>query len=274
MDIMQPPLNQQAAPAPWRLLRAQLDIEPWLHALLRQDPAASADDLVFRLAATGTPVNGTLVAAWLAKQPQATGISAVPATTRPPAYQSRRPKGKSTMKYAHEDGSHQTDAIAQALNRIFVDANYSYARYVCGAAPWRRPVDAELWNAVQETAADHERLATDAARLVLQRRAVLAHGQYPNTFTSSNYLALAHLGPALVEHQRALIDRLKACKPLVENDAEAAALVEDAVSSQQRRLNELEAALQTTTITEPTATLVPAASESPEVPATSAQTAA
>ena len=65
MDIMMPPLRQQASPAPWLLRREKIDLTRLIGAASVVKPGATTDDVVAHLGEWGVQVSGIIVSMWM-----------------------------------------------------------------------------------------------------------------------------------------------------------------------------------------------------------------
>ena len=65
MDIMSPPLMQQASPAPWLLRRERIDVVRLIHAALAVKPDATIDEVVAHLGVWGVQVSGIVIGMWM-----------------------------------------------------------------------------------------------------------------------------------------------------------------------------------------------------------------
>ena len=79
MDIMEPPLERQADPAPWLSNRRKLDVRAAVARILEDNPRATPDDVVRELAARHVQVNGGLVAQEILEVRRQRAESALPA---------------------------------------------------------------------------------------------------------------------------------------------------------------------------------------------------
>jgi hypothetical protein len=67
MDIMMPPLRQQASPAPWLLRREKVDLARLISAALTIKPDATIDEVVAQLECWGAQVSGIVVGMWMSQ---------------------------------------------------------------------------------------------------------------------------------------------------------------------------------------------------------------
>ena len=67
MDLMQPPIAQQPAPARWLRPGSRLDVPAFIQAALERDPAATADQIAAELNKRRIGLPATTVAAWMEK---------------------------------------------------------------------------------------------------------------------------------------------------------------------------------------------------------------
>lgn len=242
MDILQPKLNRQAAPAAGRLLRERVDALSRFASLASQYPTAGADEIVARLSEQGLSLSGIWGARWLSKRrdravrPPYTSRIALPSF---PENHSAATQRKDAMQL-NRSTIVKPDAALQALNALFARTYYSLARYVEGASPWLRTSDTELWQQVGSMAAEHEDLAIRSARLVIDRRGRLVRGQFPAHFTAKNDLALVHLASELLDEQRRLVAELQRRRIDVIGDPEVETLMDGAIASEQQSLDELQ----------------------------------
>jgi hypothetical protein len=246
MDILQPPLEQQASPAPWRLARQRIDVRSLVKRIHSERPFADADEIVAVLADWGIQTSGIWVAHWLSTLTTSTGAhSNVQTMSRekpqPSGNESNRHSRVMKPSTRRQPVLNRTDIATTALNRFFVLTYYSLARYLEGASPWVR--DTALGELVKQIADEHEDFAVRAARLIVERRANLDLGRYPTQFTSFNYLALEYLAGPLVDHVGSMIAEMETCLNGLRHDHEAASLVSGAIESQRARLIALKTAL-------------------------------
>lgn len=67
MDIMMPPLRQQAPPAPWLLRREKVDLPRLISAALTIKPDATIDEVVAQLECWRAQVSGIVVGMWMSQ---------------------------------------------------------------------------------------------------------------------------------------------------------------------------------------------------------------
>ena len=68
MDIMMPPMRQQASPAPWLLRRERIDLVRLIDAALAVKPDATIDEVVAHLGVWGVQVSGIAVGMWMSQR--------------------------------------------------------------------------------------------------------------------------------------------------------------------------------------------------------------
>lgn len=260
MDIMQPSLKWQSAPAPWRLVRREIDVKGLAENLARDYPNATANQIVAMLATSGIAVSGGLIANWLAqgsgpqdlRWPRLVMLSTSPDNERVAMVSGSGPgggiaAGHRALKQAGSDSAVRRNRplapVTTPLNRVFARLYCSFARYLQDARPWIGPGDARIWAAIEQIADDHERFGMRAAHLIQTRRGIVRRSQYPSGFTSFNDLSVRHVAGELVRQQHKLLVELEATLDELSADPEASSLVRSSIASQRQLSNALGAAM-------------------------------
>jgi hypothetical protein len=68
MDIMMPPLREQASPAPWLARRGAGDVPRMVGEILSRKPEATVDEVSEELRRRGAELPGTMVAMWMRRR--------------------------------------------------------------------------------------------------------------------------------------------------------------------------------------------------------------
>ncbi len=88
------------------------------------------------------------------------------------------------------------------LNRIVTRETYSLLQYLNDAWPWTGPRERQTLEQLQKLAEEDKQETRRFAMLLTRRRMVPTGGWFPEEFSETHYLALDHLLPRLVRHQR------------------------------------------------------------------------
>jgi rubrerythrin len=132
-------------------------------------------------------------------------------------------------------------ATLAALHAILARERRSLFQYASDVFPWITSEEGSELAAVQKMIAE-ERDGGDAiAKLLIRRHLTLPYvGSYPASFTSINFVSLAHLSRLLIEDERRSMAELQP-KLAALNDPEARQVVQNLFDMKQRHLQELEA---------------------------------
>lgn len=93
----------------------------------------------------------------------------------------------------------------QVLLQLYAMLHCSLARYLVKARPWSRRHYSLLSAILRKLAAEHQRFADEIARNLESRRQMTPSPTFPTEFTYYNDIAVEHLAPVLLQHQRYLI---------------------------------------------------------------------
>ena len=129
--------------------------------------------------------------------------------------------------------------VYRALNRLLTVLERSLPTYLCYAMPWTRKQDEKALEAVRRIAEDQQRLARQAADVVLEAGPVNL-GEYPIEFLDMHDLSLQFLLKKLAEYQKRDIAVIARTVEELRGDRRAYALAEEALGAARGHLETLE----------------------------------
>jgi hypothetical protein len=126
------------------------------------------------------------------------------------------------------------------LNRLLSILHRSFAAYLSSAAPWTRPEDQPVVEALRHMVEDQERLSARIADMVLDFGERIELGEFPMEFTGKNFLSLDFVLRELIRYQHRDIDLMeRAAQQLVDMPA-ARMLTEEAIGMAKAHLETLD----------------------------------
>ncbi len=114
---------------------------------------------------------------------------------------------------------------------------YSLLRYIADADPYGDP---GVLESLRQMGDMQDATAGRLESLILDRDGPLPTGDYPAEFAAYHDLSLDYLLPLVTAHQRALVQRIEDALPHLTRDAEARAVVEEALGEAIGHLETLE----------------------------------
>jgi hypothetical protein len=128
----------------------------------------------------------------------------------------------------------------QVLLQLYGMLHCSLARYLASARPWSRRSYSLLMAVSRKLASEHQHFADEIARNLESRRQMTSSSIFPVEFTYYNDVAVEHLAPVLLQHQRHLIGAATTALGLLGLDREMRQVLTKLVASLRKYADILE----------------------------------
>ena len=122
------------------------------------------------------------------------------------------------------------------LEQLVQRESHSLLQYMSDAFPWTTAKDRDAWTELQRLIAEERQGVGALVQFLVRRRHMFPYlGGYPANFTNINFVALEHLLPLLVDHERRAIAELE--RDLAQlSDPEAYSQVQTYLEMKRRHL--------------------------------------
>ena len=130
------------------------------------------------------------------------------------------------------------------LNRLLATLRCSLPEYLQGSRYWTHRGDERAEAIVRHLVDDQRSYMGRLAELILGRHGQIEPSIFPMEFTDLNLLSLDYLLEELIEHQRANIEAIEACRDELAADRPARELAEEILGNSRGHLENLESVVK------------------------------
>ena len=112
--------------------------------------------------------------------------------------------------------------------------------YLASAPPHRQQGDERVWEALRHVMADQQTTIDKLADYIEQSDGTPNHGEFPMDFTGMHDLTMEYMLKTVIERQKCEIEWIEHLSGLIDSDATAKALAQEALGAAKAHLQSLE----------------------------------